>query len=60
MIVYLVYLGLLTTSFALAAQKQHPSYYVEPLDYFRLFCEVTVLLMTVCDFMLEVLDFWKN
>ena len=57
---YVFFLIFLTTAFVLGATKGNPSDYSEPLDGFRLFCEIIVFLLTIADILLEIRDFWKN
>ena len=57
---YIIFLTFLTTAFVLGAIKGNPSDYSEPLDGFRLFCEIVVFIFTIADILLEIRDFWKN
>ena len=55
---YLIFLAFLTTTFVLgAARAGSPSEYNQPLDWFRLFCEIVVLLLIIVDIMLEIKQF---
>ena len=55
---YLIFLAFLTTTFVLgAARAGSPSEYNQPLDWFRLFCEIVVLLLIFVDIMLEIKQF---
>ena len=55
-----IFLTFLTTAFVLGAMKGNPSDYSEPLDGFRLFCEIAVFIFTIADTYLEIRDFWIN
>ena len=57
---YVLFLVFLTTAFGLGATKSNPSDYSEPLDGFRLLCEIAVFLLTIVDILLEFIDFWTN
>ena len=57
---YIIFLTFITTAFVLGAMKGNPSDYSEPLDGFRLFCEIVVFVFTIADILLEIRDFWKN
>ena len=56
----MIFLVFLTVAFVLGVNKSNPGDYSQPLDGFRLFCEVMVLLMIIIDIVLEIRDFWKN
>ena len=58
--VYLLFFGILTLSLVLAAGKQEPSTYDTPLDSFRLFCEVIIILGVLVDLLGEIVDFCTN
>ena len=56
---YLIFLAFLTTAFVLgAARAGSPSEYNQPLDWFRLFCEIVVLLLIMVDILFEINQFW--
>lgn len=57
---YMIFLAFLTVAFVLGVNKSNPGDYSQPLDGFRLFCEVIVFLMIIIDIVLEIRDFWKN
>ena len=53
--IYLFFLAFLTIALVLAATKAgNPSEYNQPIDGFRLFCEIVVLLLTIIDILLEI------
>ena len=57
---FVVFLLFLTIALVLASKKANPATYHEPLDWFRLFCEIVVFLIIGYDCFLEALDFWNN
>ena len=60
LIAYLLFFGLLTLSLVLAAEEEHPSAYNKPVDWFRLLCEVIVILGVLVDIIGEIVDFCTN
>ena len=55
---YLVFLVFLTTALSLgAARAGGPSEYNQPIDWFRLFCEIVVLLLIIADILIEINQF---
>ena len=53
---YLGFMAFLTTSLVLAARSGDPSQYGNPLDWFRLFCEIVTLLFVFYDLALEIYE----
>ena len=49
-------MAFLTTSLVLAARTTDPSEYDEPLDWFRLTCEIVTLLWILVDLVLEIYE----
>ena len=58
LVFYLLFMAFLTTSLVLAARSSDPNDYSDPLDKFRLFCEiVTILWVAVINIILECYDY---
>ena len=54
-VTYLFFLAFLTTAFVLGSTKAgSPSEYSQPIDGFRLFCEIVVLLLIIIEIVIEM------
>lgn len=53
---YLLFMLFLTTSLVLAARSSDPSQYNNPVDRFRLFCEIITLIWVLVDLVLEIYE----
>ena len=57
-VIYLFFLTFITTAFVLGATKAgSPSEYSQPIDWFRLFCEIVVFLLITIDILFEINQF---
>ena len=56
-IIYIIFLIFITTAFALGATRAgSPSEYNQPLDWFRLFCEIVVFLMIIITIVVQIVE----
>lgn len=53
---YLVFMAILTAALALAAKTSSPRTYNNPIDWFRLFCEIILFVYAIWDLGLECHD----
>ena len=59
-LLYFVYLLFLSYALFQGATRCDPLYYLDTLDYLRLFSEVVVILYVICFFLSEIVEFWVD
>ena len=59
-LLYFVYLAFLSFALFQAATRCDPLYYIETLDYLRLFSEVIVIFFVISFFLSEIVEFWVD